>query len=298
MSTSWPFRTVAVLGLGLMGGSLALALRRSGYAGVLLGAGGSPEDLRLAAAARYPAADGTAPVFDRCSDDPAQLPWATVDLVVLATPPAALPEMFRRLREWIPATTVVTDLASVKGEIVATGAALLGRRYLSAHPLVGGERHGFAAATGDLYAEALVLLTPGAAGADERALGLVPFWEGLGCRVRTMSPAEHDDALAATSHLPHLLAYAFMASLGDSDALRDLGGSGLRDFSRIAESDPALWTDILLHNREAVRRRLQALRHTLDDLDAALAEARAPALEEVLARARSRRQQFRFPPRT
>jgi len=281
-----------------MGGSLALALRRRGYGQLLLGAGGSPEDLRLAKAARYAGADGPLPVFDYCSDDPAQLPWAQVDLVVVAAPPAALPELFRQLREWIPASTVVTDLASVKENIVATGTQLLGGRYLSAHPLVGGERHGFAAATAELYGEALVLLTPGAEGADGVVQSLEQFWRSLGCRVRSLSPAEHDDALAATSHLPHLLAYAYMASLDDGDRLAELGGSGLRDFSRIAESDPALWTDILLHNRNAVRRRLHALNRTLATLDTALAEAKAPTLRDTLAVARSRRQQFHFPPRT
>jgi prephenate dehydrogenase len=221
-----------------------------------------------------------------------------VDLVVVATPPATLAEIFGQLREWISETCVVTDLASVKGDLVASGTALLGGRYLSAHPLVGGERHGFAAATAELYADALILLTPGGEGVDPRALALQQLWEALGCRVRMLSPGEHDDALAATSHLPHLLAYAFMASLDDSDALRDLGGSGLRDFSRIAESDPALWTDILLRNREAVRRRLQTLRHTLDHLDGLLAQGSAADLGDILATARARRRQFRFPPRT
>ncbi|MGK9451639.1 prephenate dehydrogenase [Acidithiobacillus caldus] len=286
------------MGLGLMGGSLALALRHGGYAHRLFGAGGSPEDLRLAAAAEYPRGDGTDPVFDLCREDPAELPWAEVDLVVVATPPATLAEIFGQLREWISETCVVTDLASVKGDLVASGTALLGGRYLSAHPLVGGERHGFAAATAELYADALILLTPGGEGVDPRALALQQLWEALGCRVRMLSPGEHDDALAATSHLPHLLAYAFMASLNDSDALRDLGGSGLRDFSRIAESDPALWTDILLRNREAVRRRLQTVRHTLDHLDGLLAQGSAAALGDILATARARRRQFRFPPRT
>ncbi|WP_308388351.1 prephenate dehydrogenase/arogenate dehydrogenase family protein [Acidithiobacillus sp. AMEEHan] len=289
--TAFPFQRIAIVGLGLMGGSLALALRALGYTGVLQGAGGSAADLELAQAAQGP----YGAVFDALCESPAQLPLGTVDLLILAVPPAALPAYFALAAEKLPSTATVTDLASVKANLVAQGEALLGARYLSSHPLIGAEQHGFAAAHAELYRDYRCVLCQGSVTDLEVDERLTQFWTALGAEVLHLDVATHDSALAATSHLPHLLAFAYLDLLGDEPDLALLAGGGLRDFSRIAASDPHLWTDILWQNRAAVRARLLRLQERLAQLDEALAgEDPAPVLTS-LSRGKEARSRFRFP---
>ena len=279
-----------------MGGSLALALREAGFSGVLLGAGGSAGDLEQARSATGPRAGDGRPVFGAVHGALADLPLEDLDLVVLAIPPAGLESCFGELAGRISARCLVTDLASVKGPACAAGRRLLGARHLGSHPLVGSERHGFAAASAALYRGSRCVLTPVAGTGPHPGLApLRQFWEALGCGVLVMDPGEHDQALAATSHLPHLLAFAYMAGLDAGDGLGELAGGGLRDFSRIAASDPALWPDILLQNRTAVRERLHGFRGALDTLDALLGAGDGPGLRKTLALGRATRQKFRFP---
>lgn len=290
MST-FPFQNIAIIGLGLMGGSLALALRARGYTGMLQGAGGSATDLELARSAQ--GHDGA--VFDEICEDPAELPLGAVDLLVLAVPPAALSAYFALATEKLPSASIVTDLASVKADNVSKGEALLGARYQSSHPLIGAEQHGFAAAHADLYRDYRCILCQGSvtnAEVDERLTG---FWTALGAEVLHLDVATHDTALAATSHLPHLLAFAYLELLGAEPELALLAGGGLRDFSRIAASDPRLWADILWQNRAAVRARLARLQEGLGRLDGVLAGEDPAPLLASLSRGQQTRSRFRFP---
>ncbi|MEY2341617.1 prephenate dehydrogenase [Acidithiobacillus sp. IBUN Pt1247-S3] len=289
---AFPFRRIAIIGLGLMGGSLALALRAQGFSGSLLGAGGSVNDLQLARAAQRAKAGV---VFDLVSEDPADLPLSDVDLLILAVPPAYLPTYFALAAQALPGTAVVTDLASVKGDNVAAGEALLGARYLSSHPLIGAEQHGFAAARADLYSDYRCVLCHAGAPDAEVEARLSQFWESLGAELLLMDAAAHDEALAATSHLPHLLAFAYLDMLGEEPDLTRLAGGGLRDFSRIAASDPELWADILWQNRAAVQRGLRRLQKHLALFDAELTQANPSALATSLARGQHARSRFRFP---
>ena len=163
--------------------------------------------------------------------------------------------------------------------------------------MVGGEKTGFAAARESLYQGTRVILTPLPGQAPNAVDALSDFWQSLGATVSQMTPEDHDQALAATSHLPHLLAFAYMAGLDDqAPALRDLAGGGLRDFTRIAASDPDLWAAILWENRAIVEQHLQALQKTLGNVEQILAGNDRSALRALLERGRDCRQQFQFPP--
>jgi prephenate dehydrogenase len=289
---AFPFQRIAIIGLGLMGGSLALALRAQGFTGTMLGAGGSDVDLQSASAA---VVNGM-PVFGRVEQDPASLPLAEVDLLVLAVPPSALPQFLQLAAQAASSDIVVTDLASVKADNVRLGESLLGHRFLSSHPLVGAEQKGFAAARAELYRNYRCVLCRGEQTDALVFAQLQQFWQALGAEVLEMSAERHDRALAATSHLPHLLAFAYLEMLGAvGEDLALLAGSGLRDFSRIAASDPQLWADILEQNRSAVRADLQRFQEQLARLDAQLAAGNPAGLAASLARGQRARSQFQFP---
>jgi prephenate dehydrogenase len=289
---AFPFQRIAIIGLGLMGGSLALALRAQGFTGTMLGAGGSDVDLQSASAA---VVNGM-PVFGRVEQDPASLPLAEVDLLVLAVPPSALPQFLQLAAQAASSDIVVTDLASVKADNVRLGESLLGHRFLSSHPLVGAEQKGFAAARAELYRNYRCVLCRGEQTDALVFAQLQQFWQALGAEVLEMSAERHDRALAATSHLPHLLAFAYLEMLGAvGEDLALLAGSGLRDFSRIAASDPQLWADILEQNRSAVRAGRRRFQEQLVQLDIQLAAGDRAGLAASLARGQQARSQFVFP---
>ncbi|MHB1532079.1 prephenate dehydrogenase [Acidithiobacillus sp.] len=298
-----PEARVVIIGPGLMGGSLAKALRTvAGFAGRIHAVIKSVDERAAVQKATYtekrPGQKPKRPkLVDACSSElgPAV---DGADLVLVATPPQTIPEIFRALAEQLPPPTIVTEIASVKGDIAVLGKALFGHRYVGSHPLVGSEQQGFQAAKGSLFRGARCVLTPMDKGDDQTLAFLRRFWSALGCEVLEMSPEEHDARLAKTSHLPHLLAYAYMAFLGESDAaaLTSLGGGGLRDFSRIAASDPMLWREILQENRHYLHADLSRFRAVLDDLDKALLDDDPLVLEDILVHGQAARAQFQFPP--
>ena len=284
-----PFQRIAIVGLGLMGGSVANALRSNGFAGSIVGVVADAKDVRRMRPAvkrwRISLTHVLAPALQ------------DADLVLLATAPHLILQQLPEVARHVSATALVSDVASIKVPIAQLGEHLLGERFIAGHPLVGGEKTGFAAARKRLYQGAQVVLTP-LPGRRNAALEKVRgFWEGLGATIAQMTPEIHDNALAATSHLPHLLAFAYMAGLEEQVAeLRHLAGGGLRDFTRIGASDPDLWADILWENRAAVGRRLKDLQNILGDAERMLAGSDARPLQALLARGRICRQQFQFPP--
>lgn len=237
-------RTVAVLGLGMIGGSLAHALRHSGFAGRILAYD------RDRAALETGLARGT--IDAACSDLAAVL---AAELVIIAAPNLAAAELLSQLLALLDDRPgpVITDVASVKGNLAARagGAA----RYVPGHPIAGSERSGVAAADGGLFAGHRVILTP-LPTQEPAALALVrALWESVGAEVVEMAVDEHDAVLAATSHLPHMLAFCLVDALAHSPRRDDLfrfAAGGFRDFTRIASSDPVMWRDVALANREAL----------------------------------------------
>lgn len=272
-----PFERAAIVGVGLIGGSLALAARAAGLIGEVVGLGRSAANLDVARQRG---------IIDRAVQDPAAI--GPVDLVVLAVPVRSTARMAAALLPHLRPGTVVTDVGSVKGEVVAQCEAALptDRPFVGGHPIAGSERAGAAAADAGLFRGAPCVLTP-TARTDATALAAVrALWEGVGARVSEMTPAAHDRALAWVSHLPHVVAYALVGALAGADGqLAALAGGSWRDATRVAASPAELWRDIFLANREAVLAATDAFGAEVARLRAALAAGDEPALLALLERA-------------
>lgn len=281
-------RRVAILGLGLMGCSLGLALNRSGAA--LQVTGYDPDPAVLQEARRLGAIGAAAA-------SPAEA-VREADLVVLAAPVTAFPSLFHELGPGLSPRAVVSDLGSVKRSVLAAASALpRPSRFIGGHPLAGRERSGPAAADADLFAGRswAVVPPPGAAvEAVERVLWLV---RSVGAVPLVLDAEEHDRIVAAISHLPQLAAYALatavLESAGDGatevDKARRLAGTGFRDTTRLAASNPGLWRDLALANRDHLLAGMERLRAQLDRLAEALAAGDGSRLESLFASAREAR---------
>jgi len=279
------FQRMAVAGVGLIGGSLALAARAVGLCAEVVGIGRRPE--RLARAVELG-------VVDRWTTEPAE-GAAGADLVVLAVPLGAMRALMEALAPGLGPEAVVTDVGSAKAAVVTDARLTLGAafpRFVPGHPIAGTERSGVEAAFAGLFRGHRVILTP-VAETEAGALGRVrALWEALGATVVEMDPSRHDRILAATSHLPHLLAYALVDLLAGLDEREEIfanAAGGFRDFTRIASSDPVMWRDICLANREALVAMLDRYGEALAALRAAVEAGDGAALESLFARAKAAR---------
>jgi 3-phosphoshikimate 1-carboxyvinyltransferase len=282
-----PYR-VGIVGLGLIGGSLALALRAAGFAGSVLAWDRDPEVL----------VEGRArAVIDGAVDSPEALLEA-VDVAILAAPTLACADLLRRMLESPGRTRCVTDVASVKGPLCAVAAAMTGSRaarYVPGHPIAGSERSGVRAATPTLFEGHRVILTPADTTDGEAVVIIERMWRATGATVDHMGVAEHDAVLAATSHLPHVLAYALVDALARSPTRDDIfrfAAGGFRDFTRIASSDPVMWRDIALANREALLAALDDFGSHLACLRRAIEDGDGAALENTFRAAKEARDAF------
>lgn len=279
-------KRVALVGTGLIGGSLAMALRRAGLVDAIAGA-----DSDAAALARALELG----VIDAASASIAEAARGA-ELVVVAVPVRSIGAVLEQVREVLDPAAAVTDVGSTKAEVVRAARASLGAafpRFVPGHPIAGRESSGVAAATADLFAAARVVLTPVAETAPDAVDRVGACWEAAGGRVTRLSPEAHDRIFAAVSHLPHVLSFALVAEIaarGDGAELFGFAGGGFRDFTRIAASSPQMWRDIALHNREALLvemdrygERLAMFRDLVDRGDAA-------GLERVFDEARASRQ--------
>lgn len=266
--------TLGVIGLGAIGGSVALQAKRAGIAHVI---GWSPDPGERAAAAQQGALD----------DAPAR-PVDVVraaDLLLLAAPPAANLRLLDNLRHEMGPGAIVTDVGSVKRQIVSCAEALgLGGRFAGSHPLAGTHARGFAAARLDLFQGAVVYITP-TRGGDGAAREVAHFWaETLGAHPVVIDAAGHDRQLALTSHLPQVVASLLAHFLAGRAPAGATYGPGARDTTRIAGSEPTLWSEILLMNRDEVLPALRALEEPLGEVERALETGDARVLEAWLAR--------------
>jgi prephenate dehydrogenase len=268
---------LAVLGLGLLGGSVAKAARERGVAVRVAGATRRRDVLEAALA-------------DGSIDEAGEYEDAArgADLVVLATPVFAMGDVLRRVAPVLADGAVVTDVGSVKGSLADTLPGLLGPGavYVGSHPMAGSHQKGMAAARSDLFEDApCVVMESEDAAARERVCAL---WRGLGARIVDRTPAAHDEDVAWMSHVPHALAFAFARALADApERAFDVCGPGFRDFTRIARSDAELWSDILSANRKALMAPLQSVVQRLGELARALDAEDVEALEAFIAAARA-----------
>ena len=276
---------IAIIGLGLMGGSLGLALKAHGYRGGVAGYTRAPAR-RLLAVERG--------AVDEVFDDP-RAAVEGADLVVYGAPILAIMELVRDTAPFLKKGAVLTDVGSTKADLAAGMARLLrrsGNVFVGSHPIAGSEQQGMESAQKDLYEGAMVVVTPGK-GAPAAAVRKVRnLWRRVGAQVRVMTPGEHDAIVARTSHLPHLAATLVALTVGRDGAARvaEYCGAGFRDTSRVAEGAPEIWEDILATNRVAVVRELKALRRGSDDLSAALEKGELKVVRRILEQGRTHRQ--------
>jgi len=279
------FRRMTVVGVGLIGGSLGLAARRAGLVEHVLGVSRSRQN-RETALRRG--------LVDEATEDLAGA-LAETDLAVLATPVAAIVGMLPEVARRIPPAALVTDVGSVKAPIAAAAdAALPDGRFVGGHPIAGKEQSGPEVADPELFAGAPCILTPTARTRREAVERIAALWAGVGGAVVRLEAAWHDDLFASVSHLPHVAAFALMDAVlsmeQDGERIRFAGG-GLRDFTRVAGSDPVMWRDIFLMNRAMVLKSLAEYRGALDRLERAIREGRGEELAALLAQARKAREE-------
>ena len=279
---------LVVIGLGLIGGSFAKGLRERGLCREVIGVDLDPESRRLAVELG---------VVDRCEADLATA-CAGAEVIQLAVPILAMEKLLAELAKLDLGQTVLTDVGSAKGNVVrAARLAFSGQgvRFVPGHPIAGSEQSGVEAANAQLFRRHKVILTPSEQ-SDEAALALVDaLWRELGADVEHMDVEHHDQVLAATSHLPHLLAFTLVDSLAKRSENLEIfryAAGGFRDFTRIAGSDPVMWHDIFLANREAVLRTLDVFRDDLDALRDAVDAGDGHQLLGVFTRARVAREHF------
>ncbi len=278
---------VAVAGLGLIGGSLAGALRTSGHCSEVLGWARNPDTLQKAK---------DAGLVDGGGSDLAALA-AEADLVFIALPLSAFEGVLQKLKAALDGGAVITDVASVKGAVLSLAEQVFGQvpaGFVPGHPLAGSEQSGIGAADSGLFQGRLTVLTPLAHTAPSALARVRAAWQAMGAKVTQMDAGEHDKALAATSHLPHLLAYMLvdlLARRGGQELLRFSAG-GFRDFSRIAGGEPRLWREIMLANRESLLQILDDYLQTLGQARQQLAEGDGEALEKNFRRARELRRKL------
>jgi len=280
------WKRMAVIGVGLIGGSLALALRRRGLVGEVVGVGRSAGNLALARRRG---------IVDRTTTDPAE-GVCDADLVVLAVPVGALAEVGKAIALTLMPGAVVTDVGSTKGSVLRDLDPVIPPHafLVAAHPIAGTEDSGAGAATATLFEGSRCILTP-AARTDPRALAKVRrMWRAVGARVMEMDAEAHDRILGAVSHLPHVVAYALVNAVTSfrGDALEYAGG-GFRDFTRIAASHPVMWRDIALANRESVLAGIDATMAELSRMRDWIDRQDGRALEEAFLRARITRRSLR-----
>jgi len=274
-----PWNQVTIIGVGLIGGSLGLALKAARLARKVVGVGHRQASLDEALARG---------AVDTASLDPAAGVQGS-DLVVLATPVGNFGDLMARIGPALAPRTVIIDVGSTKAQVVAQ----LERfsppscTFVGCHPIAGSEQRGVAVARADLFRGATCVVTPTAATPPEAVARVTRMWEGLGMTVRILSPADHDRLLAEVSHLPHVIASTLVRVIA-ADA-EPLFGPGWADTTRIASGDPALWRDILLSNADQVAAALERFEVTLAAFRSALSRRDAARLEALLAESKTRR---------
>ena len=282
-------KRLGIIGVGLIGGSLALALKKNNYCEKIIGCGRNVEHLKKAR---------DMGMIDEYQVSPA-LAVSGCDVVVLAVPVGAMLELFKCIGPALPSHAVISDVGSVKVSVLKMAKKAFGQLpagFVPAHPIAGHEKSGLSNAQPDLYQGRRVIVTPHENNGKAALTVVTQLWEAVGAEVQSMEATVHDQVLAATSHLPHLLAFSLVRRLANNTHQDDIfryAAGGLRDFTRIAESDPVMWRDICLHNNQAISEAINDYRDELDQLQRVIQNTQDKELYAMFCEAQQARIRFR-----
>jgi prephenate dehydrogenase len=280
--------TVCIIGTGLIGGSLALAIKQAGFCREIIGAGRTESTLIKAVELG---------VIDRYDTSIANA-VAEADIVVVSVPLGSMRAVFEQVNTGRKDTTIITDAGSAKQSVIQDAESVFGPDFLNfvpGHPIAGTEQSGVTAAFPELYRKRRVILTPTQSTSSAALEKVRAMWQAAGAEVETMSAEHHDLVLAGTSHLPHLLAFGLvdcLNNLEDIDEIFRFAAGGFRDFTRIASSDPVMWRDICLSNRAEVLAMMKRYRDEMDKMYKALEAGDGETLREIFERAKKARDAF------
>jgi len=279
---------LCIIGVGLIGGSLARALKQAGHCAEVVGCGRDQSQLRRAREFG---------VIDRYDTDPARA-VKEADVIVLAVPLGAMETVMRAIAGHVKQDAVITDVGSAKGSVITAAQAAFGTvpaGFVPGHPIAGTERSGVDASLAELFRDRRVILTPLAHTAARAVAVVREMWKQAGAEVVEMDVSHHDEVLAATSHLPHMLAFALVDTLArmheQAEIFRYAAG-GFRDFTRIASSDPVMWRDICLANRDAIAAMIDRFQGDLVGLREAIVQGDGKRIEEIFTRAKAARDRY------
>ena len=279
------YGTVTIVGVGLIGASLGLALKKAGVVTKVLGVGRSKANLDQAQ--KMGAIDGVVDLVEAAKQS---------DVIVLCVPVAQMRAAFEVMEPHLEPRTMITDAGSTKGDVILAAKEVLGKKacqFVPAHPIAGGAQHGASAAKVDLFQGKQTIVCPLQENSPEDTTLIVGFWESVGSVVKKIGSVQHDAIYAAVSHLPHLLSYALMASVvnsEDADQKLDHVGAGFKDFTRIAASSPEMWRDICLGNRTAILKELDQYLLIVNHLRTLVADSDGAGLEKLFNKASKARQ--------
>jgi prephenate dehydrogenase len=285
MNPSSNYGIVTIVGVGLIGASLGLALKKAGVVTKVLGVGRSKENLQQAQ--KMGAIDGVVDLVEAAKQS---------DVIVLCMPVAQMRAAFEALEPHLEPRTMITDAGSTKGDVILAAKEVLGKKacqFVPAHPIAGGAQHGASAAKVDLFQDKQTIVCPLQENSPEDIALITGFWESVGSVVKKIGSVQHDAIYAAVSHLPHLLSYALMASVvnsEDADQKLDHVGAGFKDFTRIAASSPEMWRDICLGNRTAILQELDRYLLIVNHMRKLIEEGNGEGLEKLLNKASKARQ--------
>ncbi len=278
-------KKLSILGVGMIGGSLARALKRADACQTVVGFGRSEEKLRMAMDL------GVIDEYSLRARDAVQ----GADMVVIATPLSTNARLFADIKASLPENAVITDVGSAKGIVVKAARENLGEKFANfvpGHPIAGKEKSGVEASSADLFEDHVVILTPGEETSIHALSNVTAMWEACLAEVITLDVEHHDDVLAATSHLPHVLAYALVDCLAkkqETEEVFSYAAGGFLDFTRIASSDPTMWHDICTANRDSLLRMLDMFNEHLVQVRDAIEKNDSEKIHQVFSRAKETR---------
>jgi len=279
------YGTVTIVGVGLIGASLGLALKQAGVVNKVWGVGRSKENLNHAI--QIGAIDEVVDLTEAAKQS---------DVIVLCVPVAQMRSAFEIMEPYLQSKTMLTDAGSTKGDVILAAKEVLGKKacqFVPAHPIAGGAQHGASAAKADLFQGKQTILCPLQENSPQDTDLIEGFWQSVGAVVKKLSCVQHDAIYAAVSHLPHILSYALMVSVinsEDADQKLDHAGIGFKDFTRIAASSPEMWRDICLGNRSSILKELDQYLAITQHMRNLIAENNSAGLEKLFKKASQARQ--------